>query len=47
MLTVFGFGFAICLQFLVRQIGPSPTPGCKNASALTNGAEVQWNGKPG
>jgi hypothetical protein len=24
MLTVFGFGFAICLQFLARQIGPRP-----------------------
>jgi hypothetical protein len=24
MLTVFGFGSAICLQFLVRQIGPQP-----------------------
>jgi hypothetical protein len=23
------------------------TPGCTNASALTKGVEVQWNGKPG
>ena len=27
--------------------GTRPTPDCTNASALTKGVEVQWNGKPG